>query len=199
MNKEYTDEKGKVIPLERWAWAAVYHATDEQIKEAEARREERNRKFDEEVVLREKAFRESGKPEDVIDKMKARYKKKKLALEEPECTELHQFDKDGRFHLIGEVDQSRLKMFYLYKPEDPQKRVDMPIFEGMKIVYKYKNVHAYYFDKLGDTVKVYMAGYKSNGAHSFLFILPDDRIIFADREDVDLVQFKLIKPKHGSN
>lgn len=193
--KEYTNEKGEIIPIERWAWCATYLPSEAQIKAAEARRIERNEAYDREVVLREKAFRESGKPEEVVERMKARYAKKKAAPEIPAYTELHQFDKDGKFHLIGEVDQSRLKMFSVYKPTDPTKRIDLPIVEGMKIIYKYKNVHAYYFDKLGDTVKVYVAGYKSGGAHSFLFILPDDRIIFSDREDVDLVRFNLTKPK----
>lgn len=105
-------------------------------------------------------------------------------------TELHQFMQDGTFHQIGEIDQSKLKMFCLYKPEDPKKRIDMPFHPGMKLIYKYKMCNPFY---LGEFVRVYCLGYKEGKHHHFTFILPDDRMIVANREDIDLAQFNLTK------
>lgn len=105
-------------------------------------------------------------------------------------TELHQFMADGTFHQIGEIDQDKVKMFCLYKPEDPTKRIDMPVRKGMKIIYKYKMTKPFY---LNDFVRIYCLGYKDGRHHHFTFILPDDRMIVSNHEDVDLVQFDLTK------
>ena len=37
-------------------------------------------------------------------------------------SEFHQFAPDGTFHRIGEVDQPRVNMFTLYRPDDMSRR-----------------------------------------------------------------------------
>lgn len=103
-------------------------------------------------------------------------------------TELHQFDESGHFHQIGEVDQSRLQMFCLYKPDEPLKRIDMPFSEGMKLVHKYRNVKLWYKE---DWTRVYMIGFKKAGQHSLIYVLPDDRIIFSDSDSINLDLFEI--------
>ena len=45
-----------------------------------------------------------------------------------------QFDNDGYFHKIGEIDQDRIYMASLYKADDISKRIDIPWREGMRII-----------------------------------------------------------------
>jgi len=108
-------------------------------------------------------------------------------------TELHQFGADGTFHQIGEVDQDKIKMACLYRYDDPkmQKRIDLPWREGMRLIHKYKR---YGFDHGTDEfrkVTIYVFGYKFEGKSSFIYILPDDRIIFSPYEDVSVTNFNI--------
>lgn len=103
-------------------------------------------------------------------------------------TELKQFADDGIFHQIGEIEQDRLAMFVMYKPEDPKKRIDMPFKPGMKLVHVYKMCRPYYMQ---DFVRVYCFGYNKGDQQHRVFILPDDRLIMADHENVDLPNFEL--------
>lgn len=111
-------------------------------------------------------------------------------------TELHQYDDDGTFHQMGEIDQKRLRFFTLYRSDNPQKRIDMPITAGMKVFLTYKNVKAYYLE---NEVMVYCLGYKNGPHRSFVFILPDDRMIFANKENVDLPTYQLTYPEQHGN
>lgn len=111
-------------------------------------------------------------------------------------TELHQFESDGSFHQIGEIDQKRARMFTLYRSDDPSKRIDMPLSPGMKIIAKYKVVKPFY---LPEAVRVYVVGFKSGPHHTFLFVLPDDRIILSNKENIDLPTYELTLPtQHGN-
>lgn len=175
-------------PLERWVWAVIYRETPEQIQAAKDRIAERNAGYEEEIRLRRKAMQESGVDKSAIRAMIHEFKAKMQLPEYPVCDELHQFGKDGIFHQIGEVDQDRVKMFVMYKPENPGCRIDMPVQPGMKIIHKYKNVKPFYLDHF---VRVYCFGYKDGDQYSYTFILPDDRMVVSNREDIDLVQFKV--------
>lgn len=112
-----------------------------------------------------------------------------------DSTELHQFDNNGVFHQIGEIDQSRVLMFRMYKPaghgDSPRDIIDLIIPKGAKLIHKYRNVHAHYFKNFSDTVKVYMFGYKLDNHYHYNFILPDDRIVQSTVENVDLPKFNL--------
>lgn len=103
-------------------------------------------------------------------------------------TELKQFDDNNIFHQIGEVEQEQVKMFILYKLEDPSKAIAINILPGMKLIHKYKNIKPYYFD---DFVRVYVLGYKYNNQYHYNFILPNDEIIQSPSEDIDLTRFNL--------
>lgn len=111
-------------------------------------------------------------------------------------TELHQFNSDGSFHQLKEIDQSKIKLWVLHKPGDPNKRIDIVLPEGARIIHKYRNIKPYYLDCF---VKVYMFGYRTGKnekdfKYHYNFILPDDRIIQSAVDNVDLVLFKLTKP-----
>ncbi len=107
-------------------------------------------------------------------------------------TELRQFSNDGQFHQIGEIEQDRIKLAVLYKPDEPTKRIDIVWQKGMKLIHKYRNVKPFYMDKF---VRVYMFGYragvKDKYSYHYNFILPDDRIIMSNKDNIDLVKFEL--------
>ncbi len=111
-------------------------------------------------------------------------------------TELHQFDDAGRFHQIGEVDQSRVTMFVLYQPKGVgDGRIDILIPQGKEIslVHKYKH---YIFDagtQSEHRAKVYCIGYKLKGGHTHMnYIMPNGAIVQGFGEnDVQLSQFGL--------
>lgn len=189
-NKETGETIEKETKLERWVWAVIYRETPEQIQAAVDEFKKRNAGYEEEIRLRRKSMQESGIDKAAIRAMIRDFKNKMAMPVYPKCDELHQFSKDGTFHQIGEVDQDRVKMFVMYKPENPMKRIDMPIQPGMRLIHKYKNVKPFYLDEF---VRVYMFGYKDGDQYSYFFILPDDRMILSNREDIDLVQFKVTK------
>lgn len=91
-------------------------------------------------------------------------------------TFLKQFDDDGVFHRVGEIDQDRLRAVHLEKNE---KKITILWQAGMKLVHKYRH---YVFD-VGTPyeikVKVYIFGYKYNGQRFFSFIKPDDTVIYS--------------------
>lgn len=102
--------------------------------------------------------------------------------------ELHQFGNDGIFHRIGEIEQENISMATLYRYDDMTKRIDIPWREGMKLIHKYRNTRP---AGRTDFVKTYMFGYKNGDEFSYIFILPDDRIIFSPKDDIDLTKFNI--------
>jgi hypothetical protein len=104
-------------------------------------------------------------------------------------TELLQFESDGSFHRIGEVEQDRVTLFALYKPTDPTRRIDIPVRPGMRLIHKYVNVRPAGMESF---VRVYCVGYRMDGAAHFTYVLPDDRIIESAADDVDLTRFAIV-------
>jgi hypothetical protein len=100
--------------------------------------------------------------------------------------ELHQFDKDGNFHQIGEVDQSRVKVFVLYNTSIPEKRIDIVVPEGAKLIHKYRHIWFNHGTKDEKRVKIYMFGYKFNGHQHINYIMPDDRVVIAVDDKLDV-------------
>jgi hypothetical protein len=103
-------------------------------------------------------------------------------------TEFRQFGKDGYFHQIGEVEQDKVKLAVLFKTTEPNKRIDIVFQDGMKIIHKYRNIKPFYMKEF---VKVYMWGYKKGKNYHFNFVLPDDRIVMSNKDNIDLVKFEL--------
>ena len=105
-------------------------------------------------------------------------------------TELHQFGKDGNFHRLAEIDQKEIYLFTMYESEGT-KRYDIVMPEGARIIHKYRNIRPFYMDKF---VKVYMFGYrtgKKEFEYHYHFILPDDRMIISNADNIDLAKFEL--------
>ena len=107
--------------------------------------------------------------------------------------ELQQFDDDGNFHRLAEIDQSKIKLFVMYKTDDSGKRFDIVMPTGARIIHKYRNIKPWYMD---DFVKVYMFGYRTGKNdkdfdYNYHFILPDDRVIISNRDNIDLSVFEL--------
>ena len=99
---------------------------------------------------------------------------------------LVQFDADGLFHQIGEVKQDEAVLFSMFKPLDPSKRITILLPKGTKIIHKYRNI------KRADETeweRIYMFGYKDGESYFYHFILPDDRVIVSNNDDIDLTRF----------
>ena len=110
-------------------------------------------------------------------------------------TELHQFDKDGNFHRLAEINQREVVLFTMYKAER-NGRYDIIMPENARIIHIYKNIHAHYFENFNKTVRIYMFGYRTGKdekdfEYHYHFILPDDRMIISNKENIDLVRFEL--------
>lgn len=120
-------------------------------------------------------------------------------------TELHQFDSEGIFHQFKEIQLDKVKLLSMYKPDDMSKRYDLVVTEGMQLFHFYRNTKPYYLDHY---VRTYVFGWKSfktqngfeihtpkgedkDGVASYHFILPDDRMVMSDINNVDLPQFNL--------
>ena len=105
-------------------------------------------------------------------------------------TDLHQFGEDGKFHQIKEIKWEDVNLFTMYKLDDPKKRIDLVASPEIQIFHFYRNIKPFYTDKF---VKVYVFGYKVRGTKQavYNFILSDDRIIVADRNNIDLSKFEL--------
>lgn len=105
-------------------------------------------------------------------------------------TELHQFGNDGKYHQFTEIEQDRVELFSIYR-KDMEKRIDIVVTEGMQIFHFYREVHAHYFEEAGKTVRVYAFGWKKDGQAAYHFILPDDRMVMSDKNNVNLPSFDL--------
>jgi len=108
-------------------------------------------------------------------------------------SELHQFDKDGNFHRLAEINQKEVVLFTMYKAEGSG-RYDIVMQDGARIIHKYRNIRPYYMDRF---VRVYMFGYRTGGGkgskfeYHYHFILPDDRVVISNRDNIDLAKFEL--------
>lgn len=100
--------------------------------------------------------------------------------------EFHQFDKDGVFHQIKEIEQEHVKLWTLYKVGPENKRIDIVLPEGAKIIHKYKRYGDFNKDgsqdKAGE-ITVYVFGYKTGDRCFYNYILPDDRIVQSSEEE----------------
>lgn len=108
-------------------------------------------------------------------------------------TELRQFnDSDSTFHQFKEIDfEKGVKLFVMFKT-DGTKRIDVLFDDDMQLFHFYRNVKAFYNE---DFVRVYVFGWKSKSTSvtTYNFILPDDRIVMSNKNDVDLVLFDISK------
>ena len=102
--------------------------------------------------------------------------------------ELRQFGKTGDFHRFSEIEQEHVRMFCMFRTDNMAKRIDVLIPAGAKIIHKYVNTRPFYKKEF---VRSYCFGYKLGSHHVYNFILPDDRIVMSNTDNIDLVKFKL--------
>ena len=98
-------------------------------------------------------------------------------------TEMHQYDAQGIFHQVGEIPQERVKMWVLYKTGPENKRIDILVPAGARLIHKYKRyvLNSAQLNE-GDPsrevkVTVYVFGYKAGDHYHYNFIMPNDTII----------------------
>ena len=106
-------------------------------------------------------------------------------------TELHQFDRAGTFHRLSEIKQSEVKLWILYCPSNPKKRIDIVVPEGARLIHKYRKIRPFYLEHF---VQVYLFGYrtgKSEYKYHYNYILPDDRIVQSTEDNIDLTLFNI--------
>jgi len=107
-------------------------------------------------------------------------------------SELHQFGNDGIFHQIKEIKWEEVKMFTMYKYEDMKRRIDLLVMPEMQVFHFYRNIRPADEDHF---TKIYVFGYKTRGSSEavYNFILPDDRVLVSNKNNVDLTRFELIR------
>lgn len=109
-------------------------------------------------------------------------------------TELKQFGDDGTFHQFKEVVQENVAMFVMYNTGDPvalKKRIDIPVVEGMQIFHFYRIVVLAGGSGEERRVRCFVFGWKLDGATTYTFILPDDRIIVSPTDAHKLTEYDL--------
>lgn len=178
------------VPLERWAWGVIYVPTLEAKNEAMEATEEYRIKI---RALRERAIEiaeNDGESRDMIHKLKKEYDAQLALTIEPRREELKQFGNDGMFHKFAEIDQSRVEMFIMYKPDDLTKRIDMPA-HGVQFFHFYRNLILRFGTPEERRLRVYVFGYRNGDTAAYHFILPDDRIIISNKDNVELERFNI--------
>lgn len=105
-------------------------------------------------------------------------------------SELHQFGSKGDFHQIKEIKWEEAKMFTMYRSDDIKKRIDLLVLPNMQVFHFYRNVRPATLDHF---IKVYVFGYKTRGSSEtvYNFILPNDRLVISNKDNVDLTKFEL--------
>ena len=99
---------------------------------------------------------------------------------------LFQYDRNGVFHQVGEIDQDCIKNAFLFSTEDPNKRIILPWKPGMKLIHKYRMIRPMHQEEF---VQVFIFGYKYENSYTFFYVLPNDFIIASPTDDVDLTRF----------
>lgn len=116
-------------------------------------------------------------------------------------TELHQFDDAGFFHQFQEIKTDEVRLFTMYKFDNPNKRIDLVVSPEIQFFHFYRNTKAWYSEEF---VRIYCLGYKFKGLDVvdernniveqrsvYNFVLPDDRIVISNKDNVDLTTFEL--------
>ena len=109
-------------------------------------------------------------------------------------SELHQFGSKGDFHQIKEIRWGEVKMFTMYRFDDIKRRIDLLVMPEMQVFHFYRNIRPAHLDHF---IRVYVFGYKIRGTSEtvYNFILPDDRVLVSNRDNVDLSKFELRRKK----
>jgi len=99
-------------------------------------------------------------------------------------SELHQFDEAGYFHRFAEIEMEKLKYLSIYQSDNMGKRIDIPKPEKGQIFFFYRNIKPHYDQS--HFHRVFVFGTKVDGVASYMFMLPDDRMVFSNTDSIDL-------------
>ena len=186
------------IPPERWVWGVIYNPTDAQIEAARNETEARNAVLKEELRAETKLMRQKSVPQVEITALVKDYEARMSIPVEPECDELHQYDDQGFYHQIGEVEQERVREFCVYRlGEIGSGNMFIMRFdpECMRLVYLYKRFHYQGWSDINKTVRIPVFGYNKGDQMHRIAILPDDRFIMTDRDVFNFDLYGIIEPE----
>lgn len=121
------------------------------------------------------------------------------AVQYEDGSELHQFDDQGRFHQIREIEQARARLWVLYQPQGKgDGRIDIVIPQGKEVdlIHKYRNIVFEAATPGEYRERVYVFGYKVKGClPHYNFILPSGLIIQSYGEDHPKLGTILARPE----
>lgn len=108
-------------------------------------------------------------------------------------TKFKQFNDDGMFHQFSEIKQEEVSRFVMYKLDEPVKRHEILVEEGMKLFHFYRNFVFNMATEFEVKSRVYVFGWKNriSGDGTFVNILPNDQTVILNN-DVDLHKYGLI-------
>lgn len=187
----------KVRP-ERWVWGVIYEPTQEQIKAAEEATEKRNAEIKEEMRKETKEMRRRSVPQVEITALVKSYEAEMSVPIEPECDELHQYDDQGFYHQVGEIEQARVREFCVYRlGEITAGNMFIMRFDPscMRLVYLYKQFHFQGWADLQKTARIPVFGYNKGDHIHRIAILPDDRFIMTDRDVFNFDLYGIEEPE----
>jgi len=115
-------------------------------------------------------------------------------------TEMHQFDDNGIFHRIGEIEQSKVVMWVLYQPQGMgDGRIDFIVpreedgsLKEVALIHKYRNFIFAAGSPEETRVRAYVFGFKLKGQKSlYNFVMPNGTIVQSTEENPALSKFVL--------
>ena len=113
-------------------------------------------------------------------------------------TELHQFDDNGNFHRIAELDQKQVVMWVLYQPKGKgDGRIDFVVpkeedgeLKEVALIHKYRNIVFNAGTPEEKRERVIIFGFKLKGQKSFYnFVLPNGNIVQSTDENPQISKF----------
>lgn len=187
------DKEIEAMP-ERWVWGVVYKPTEEAIKKAQKETIARNRQLQKEMEERIMAVRAEGGGNEPVENLKNHFQNLMDIPVDPYQEELHQFeDREGSdkgvFHRFAEIDQSWIDIFVMYKLDDLSRRIDM-VVDGKQIFHQVRVTGFSCNKPYKRVVRVPFFGWKKGNDVAYHYILPDDRIVIADK-DIDITKFNI--------
>jgi hypothetical protein len=98
---------------------------------------------------------------------------------------LQQFDDNGTFHQIGEVDQDKVISFAFYKPRDLKKSIEIFLPKGARLIHRYIRTKLHASTPQEINLTIYVFGYKIGDHYHYNYILPNDRIVQATNSEIE--------------
>jgi len=113
-------------------------------------------------------------------------------------TELRQFDAEGRYHFVKEIDLSKIKTLIMYRTDDEAQRFDLMVKPGTQLFVIYRNLIIRAATPEQVTVRTPIFGWKIQGKDNcaYHYILPTGKLIISaghDTQNVSAIIEKMIE------